>query len=194
MKNNILEKKHSIRKEQFELRKKLYSSANYFFNEPLFTELFNKKNLQNYNIVSSFISINSEIDTTELNDYILRMKKILCLPVIFKKNNHLLFRKFSSKNEMEEGLMKIKEPKKENKILIPNILFIPCLAFDNRGFRLGYGGGYYDRTLARFRNNNNRFVSIGYAFEGQKIPVVPTDKFDMKLDYVITEKMLYTFI
>ena len=55
---------------------------------------------------------------------------------------------------MVEGFMKIKEPKLTNKILIPEILFIPCLAFDDFGYRLGYGGGYYDRYLAKLEKMN----------------------------------------
>ena len=77
---------------------------------------------------------------------------------------------------------------------MPEILFIPCLAFDDFGYRLGYGGGYYDRTLENLKKNNQKFLSIGYAFDGQKVSQVPIDKFDIKLDYVITEKKIYSFV
>ena len=95
---------------------------------------------------------------------------------------------------MVDGFMNIKEPTKNNEILIPNIVFVPCLAFDDCGFRLGYGGGFYDRTFSQFKRNKIKFISIGYAFEGQKVSKVPKDKFDIKLDYVITEKQIYSFI
>ena len=89
--------------------------------------------------------------------------------------------------------MQIKEPPLKNKILIPEVLFVPCLAFDNFGYRLGYGGGYYDRTLSFLQKNKKKFISIGYAFDDQKVFKLPKDKFDIKLDYVITEKKIYTF-
>ena len=89
--------------------------------------------------------------------------------------------------------MNIKEPPKLNEILYPELIFVPCLAFDNNGFRLGYGGGYYDKTLSQYKKNNINFISVGFAFDDQKVNNVPTDKFDIKLDYVITEKKIYTF-
>ena len=63
------------------------------------------------------------------------------------------------------------------------------LAFDNYGFRLGYGGGYYDKTFSYLKNNKKK-SSVGYAFDNQKVNKVPKDEFDIKLDYVITEKNL----
>ncbi len=194
MKNDIKEIKSIFRKKQYIKRKKLFSNSTNKFNEDLFENFFKKINFKNIKVISSFISINTEIDTTDLNNYILKKNKILCLPVIIKKNNHLLFRKFTNNNEMIEGFMKIKEPSNTNEIVIPNLLFVPCLAYDTNGFRLGYGGGYYDRTFSYLKQNKKKFISVGYAFDGQKVHQVPKDKFDIKLDYVITEKKLYSFL
>ena len=90
--------------------------------------------------------------------------------------------------------MKIKEPDHTNEILVPDLLFVPCLAYDKHGFRLGYGGGYYDRTFTHLKKNKVKFISVGYAFDDQKVTKVPKDKFDIKLDYVITEKKIYSFL
>ena len=95
---------------------------------------------------------------------------------------------------MIDGYMQIKEPSEKNEVLVPELLFVPCLAYDNFGFRLGYGGGYYDRTFTYLKNNKKKFISVGYAFDDQKISQVPKDQFDIKLDYVITEKKLYSFV
>ncbi len=194
MKNNIfLPSKKEIRKKQFVIRKKLFSSSTDTFNQKIFDKFFKKINFENVNIISSFNSINTEINTSELNNFILKNNKILCLPVVSRKDHHLIFRKFTSEEEMVNGFMNIKEPQSSNEVLIPNVLFVPCLAFDIYGFRLGYGGGYYDRTLNHFKKKNYEFISVGYAFEGQKVSQVPKDEFDIKLDYVITEKKIYTF-
>ena len=150
-------------------------------------------NFDQINIISSFISINSEISTEKLNNHILKKNKVLCLPVVLKKNEHLIFRKYTNNFDMINGFMNIKEPSKKNEILIPDLLFVPCLAFDKFGFRLGYGGGFYDRTFSHFIKNKKSFTSIGYAFDEQKVNVVPKDNFDIKLDYVITEKKIYSF-
>ena len=194
MNDNLLDKKKEFRKKQIAIRKKLFSNINKVFDEYLFEELFKKINFETTNIVSSFISINTEISTSELNNYILKKNKILCLPTILKKDHYLVFRNFINNDDLIEGFMKIKEPPINSEIVIPELIFVPCLAFDNFGFRLGYGGGYYDRTFSFLKNNKRKFISVGYAFDGQKVTEVPKDKFDIKLDYVITEKKIYSFV
>ena len=194
MKNNLFDKKKFFRKNQFFLRKKLFSNVLKVFDKSLFEKLATKINFENINVVSSFISINTEIDTKELNNYILKKNKILCLPVISNKNEHLLFREFTNEDDMTDGFMNIREPINTNNILVPELLFVPCLAYDYNGFRLGYGGGYYDRTFSYLKQNKKKYVSVGYAFDDQKVSQVPKDKFDIKLDYVITEKNLYSFL
>ena len=89
--------------------------------------------------------------------------------------------------------MNISEPQNKNKILNPELIFVPCLAFDHNGNRLGYGGGYYDRTFDYFNKINHKFTSVAYAYEEQKLDYIPIDNFDFKVDYVITEKNLYSF-
>ncbi len=194
MNNNILDEKKEFRKNQISLRKKLFSNVTKVFNKYLFEDFFNNIDFKSITVVSSFLSINTEINTNELNNYILKKNKKLCLPVILKKDEHLFFREFTNNQDIVEGFMKIKEPIPTNEILLPELLFVPCLAYDNFGFRLGYGGGYYDRTFSYLKKNKRKFISAGYAFDDQKVPEVPKDQFDIKLDYVITEKKIYNFI
>ena len=194
MKNNTEDKKKDLRKKQLILRKNLSSSITKVFVQELFEKLFEKINFNDLNIISSFNSINTEINTIELNEYIIKNNKILCFPVITNKNDHLVFRKFTNYNDMTEGFMKINEPSKRNPTLFPQLLFVPCLAYDKDGYRLGYGGGYYDKTFAYLKKNNRKFISAGYAFDDQVVLNVPKDKFDIKLDYVITEKDIYSFL
>ena len=139
MQNKLKDKKKEFRKKQYILRKNLFSTTTNIFNEHLFEIFFEKINLQNINVVSSFYSINTEISTIELNNYIIKKNKILCLPVILNKNSHLVFRKFTNDMKMITGYMNIKEPPNTSEIHVPELLFIPCLAFDKFGYRLGYG-------------------------------------------------------
>ena len=74
-----------------------------------------------------------------------------------------------------------------NKIQYPDIIFVPLVAFDKDFNRIGYGGGFYDRYMAKFNKRKN-FVTIGLAYSFQKVKKIPIDKYDMKLDYIITEK------
>ncbi len=191
--NNIKGEKLIIRKKQKIIRDKIFNNNPSHFTLSLFNTLFEKINFQEINIVSSFISINSEINTEELNNLIFIKNKILCLPVIEKKNSHLIFKQFKSEEKFVKGHMNISEPQNKNKVLNPELIFVPCLAFDHGGNRLGYGGGYYDRTFAYLNKINHRFISVAYAYEEQKLDYIPIDKFDFKVDYVITEKNLYSF-
>ena len=193
MKISLIETKKKLRNKQYEIRRKLFSNSIKIFNELLFEKLFKTDIFLESKVISSFLSIKTEIDTTELNSYILNKNKLLCFPTVIEENSHLIFRKFSNNDDLVDGYMKIKEPSSNNEILIPDILFVPCLAFDNLGYRLGYGGGFYDRTFFNLKKNKQKFTSVGYAFEGQKISYVPKDQFDIKLDYVMTEKNIYKF-
>ena len=81
------------------------------------------------------------------------------------------------------------EPQKKN-IVFPDILFVPMVAFDCNLLRLGYGGGYYDRYIEKI-NKKKSFLSVGLAFDSQKMKKIPFDKFDKSLDIIITEKKIY---
>jgi len=192
--NKIILLKKKQRKEFIKLRKMLREKNDYKFNSNIIDQLFKNKKLDSVKVISSFFSIKSEIPTTDLNEYLIRKNIILVLPVVDTNNKILSFRQFKKNQNLIEGNYKIFEPPKINKELTPDLLFVPCLAFDRKGYRLGYGGGYYDRTFAYFKKINHQFTSIGFAYDDQKVDNVARDKFDYKLNYVLTEKELYTFI
>ena len=79
-------------------------------------------------------------------------------------------------------------------IVTPEVLLVPLIAFDLKGNRLGYGGGYYDRTIEQLRAKNIELVVIGIGYDNQKLASVPTDSYDQSLDIVVTEKKTYRFI
>jgi 5-formyltetrahydrofolate cyclo-ligase len=109
----------------------------------------------------------------------------LSLPVI-KKNNEMDFYKWSPKNLLKLNKFGIPEPE-ESKKVFPDVIFVPIVAFDNRLYRIGYGGGYYDRYIQKLSNKKKLF-KIGIAHSCQKINKVPINKYDKKLDIIITEK------
>ena len=148
-------------------------------------------NFDNYKIIASYISIKSEISTHFLNEFILYNNKTLCLPVIEKNSETLIFRKYDSVTKLISGKFGILEPSEINKETLPEIILTPCLAFDKKGFRLGYGGGYYDKTFIYLRNKKHKFISIAVAFEDQRVDEVAHNSFDQKINYILTEKELY---
>ena len=190
----ILSLKKDLRKVFAQKREKKKKKSKLEFNLEKFNKLLKYINFDEISYVASFISIRSEISTSQLNDRIKDLKKTLLLPVIEKGAKELIFKKYHSNKLLKLGKFNIPEPTKENESISPQLLFVPCLGFDLNGYRIGYGGGFYDKTFAKYKKLNHKFYSIGYAFDDQKQSQIPKEEFDYKLDFVLTEKQLYTFI
>ena len=113
------------------------------------------------------------------------------VPVILEKAAPLRFREWSPGCPMIEGAFKALIPE-EGTWVEPEVLIVPMLAWDRRGYRLGYGGGFYDRTLEGLRARG-KVLAVGFAFAAQEVDEVPTDQFDQRLDAVVTEKGVTVF-
>ncbi|MDZ4089199.1 MAG: 5-formyltetrahydrofolate cyclo-ligase [Tabrizicola sp.] len=113
------------------------------------------------------------------------------VPVILEKAAPLRFREWSPGCPMIEGAFKALIPE-EGAWVEPEVLIVPMLAFDARGYRLGYGGGFYDRTLEGLRARRP-VLAVGFAFAAQQVAEVPVDAFDQRLDAVVTEKGVTVF-
>ena len=148
-------------------------------------------NFTNYKIIASFISFNSEISTQFLNEFLLNHGKILCLPIIKNNSETLNFIEYNLTTKLVSGKFGIMQPSDLSKELLPEIILTPCLAFDENGFRLGYGGGYYDKTFSYLKKIKHKFISIAVAFDDQKIDELVHDKYDQRINYILTEKKLY---
>jgi 5-formyltetrahydrofolate cyclo-ligase len=109
----------------------------------------------------------------------------LALPVMQGKGKPLVFRAWSPGDAMDSGVWGIAEPRADKAALEPDILIVPLLAFDRRGWRLGYGGGFYDRTLKGLRARR-AVVAIGLAHDQQEVDAVPHLDYDQRLDWVLT--------
>ena len=176
--------KSKIRKKILYIRKKKNNKNIKFSFSKIFKEI--KKKISSKKIVGGYYPVNFEIDILEILDNL--EKKIgiqLSLPVI-KKNNEMDFYSWSTKNLLKLNKYGIPEPDKIKKVF-PDIIFVPVVAFDNRLYRIGYGGGYYDRYISKI-SYKKKILKIGIAHSCQKINKVPTNKYDKKLDIIITEK------
>lgn len=136
-------------------------------------------------IVSGFLAIGEEIDPTPLMLRLLGEGYRLCLPVMEGKGKPLVFRAWKPGDVLAETMWGIREPLPEAETLDPDIVLGPLLAFDTEGYRLGYGGGFYDRTFARLRALKP-IVSIGIAYDEQKVDAVPHADYDERLDWILT--------
>lgn len=109
----------------------------------------------------------------------------LCLPVVVAPEAPLAFRLWTPGAPMQKGDFGIEIPADPREIR-PEVIVVPMLAFDRRGYRLGYGGGFYDRTLQALRATGP-VVAIGFAYGAQELPHLPTEPTDQKLDLIVTE-------
>jgi 5-formyltetrahydrofolate cyclo-ligase len=138
-------------------------------------------------VISGFSPIGSEIDPFPLLAHLRQKGHETALPIVVANGEPLVFRCWAPGDDMTSGPYGVQEPLPSAREFIPDILLVPLLAFDRRGYRLGYGGGFYDRTLERLRANG-RPVAVGIAFAGQEVDAVPVAAYDQPLDWVVTER------
>lgn len=136
--------------------------------------------------VSTFATFGDELDTAPLTAALLRQGCRLALPVVGGRGRPLTFRRWRPGDPMGTGPFGIRQPLDTAPEEAPGLLLVPLLAFDRRGFRVGYGGGFYDRTLAAARAER-RIVAIGLGFACQEVARVPTDRYDQPVDMILTE-------
>lgn len=134
--------------------------------------------------VSAYLAIRTEIDPAPVFAPLVAAGFSLCLPVPFK-NAALQFRPWSPGDSLVPGGFGTQIPEDPSEV-VPDTLIVPMLAFDARGYRLGYGGGHYDRTLEGLRRTGT-VTALGFAYAAQKVHQVPTEPTDQPLDAVVTE-------
>jgi 5-formyltetrahydrofolate cyclo-ligase len=141
--------------------------------------------LANRYVVSAFSSMPDELDTRPIMLRFAADGHRLALPVMQGKGQPLLFRAWSPGDAMNEGIWGIREPRADKALLAPDVFLVPLLAFDRQGWRLGYGGGFYDRTLRQARRTRP-VVAVGFALDEQEVDAVPHLDYDERLDWVLT--------
>jgi len=147
----------------------------------------NAISLQGIAAVSGFLPIGSEIDTRPLLRNVLEQGVDICLPAVIARDHPLEFRQWRDGDPLIDEDFGTKAPAATAKVMEPDILIVPLLAFDRAGYRLGYGGGFYDRSLEKLRLTKN-VLAVGVAFAGQEAASVPRDENDQPLDWIVTER------
>lgn len=152
---------------------------------------------QKSNTIAFYLSIKNEVDPTPLLQNALQQSKKCYLPIIDQKENHLIFVKYNNGDELITNKFGILEPVFSNdniqNIVLANeldLVIAPLVAFDNSNNRLGMGCGFYDRTFA-FKQNapkNTKPFLLGIGYEIQRIENIKPNKFDIKMDLIITEE------
>jgi 5-formyltetrahydrofolate cyclo-ligase len=136
--------------------------------------------------VSGFCSFGNEIDVVPLMVRLAGKGWRIALPVVIGRGRPLVFRAWAPGEPTVAGVWSIPVPLESAPEIEPDVLIVPMLAFDAAGYRLGYGGGFYDRTLSRLRAIKP-VVAVGVAFAGQEVAHVPHGDHDEPLDWILTE-------
>lgn len=130
--------------------------------------------------VAAYWPMKGELDIRPLLLALEAQGKDCALPVVIEKDVPLVFRRWKAGEELIAGKYGTQHPK-EGGLMVPDLLLVPLLAFDDKGGRLGFGGGYYDRTLCQMTA-----VRVGMAFDEQQVDCVPMDGYDQKMDWIVT--------
>ena len=182
-----LREKEALREFLINRRSELGPSIDFQSNilnniKPLIEEIENE-------YIGTYISFRDELDTKKLNQYLLERKLNLALPAIDFQTKEINFFMYNKNTGLIENKFSILEPKNKDKVIFPKIILIPLLGYSKSGFRLGYGGGYYDKYLSK--NSIGEVKKIGIAYSFQEVKEIPIEDHDERLDWILTEKHLY---
>lgn len=143
--------------------------------------------------VSGFWPIKDEIDVEPMMRDLHGQGCVLALPVVQGRGQRLLFRVWRPGDALEAGVFGTLQPSADREIVEPDALLVPLLACDREGWRLGYGGGFYDRTIEALRRKKE-IVAIGVGFDGQVVDEVPHGPDDQRLDWLLTDRRASAFV
>ncbi|MBQ4110135.1 MAG: 5-formyltetrahydrofolate cyclo-ligase [Clostridia bacterium] len=172
--------KNELRKKYREIRKNSDKSAD----EIIFNKVISCDEVKNAENIFCYISVNDEVDTQKIIKYLFKAGKTVTVPLCVEKGKMIAV-KINSFDDLKEGMYGIPEPKSHTEFEKTklDLIIVPALAFDKEGYRLGYGGGYYDRFMADLTA-----FKLGICRSELYVEALPRDEFDIKADKVITER------
>lgn len=181
--------KQVLRAKALEQRRKVDPSTEAAFAEHLAGEGLAIARRLRPKVVSAYYPLPGEPSTLALLERLAAARFTTALPVTGKRGTPLVFRLWKPGEPTVRGKMAIEEPLATAPETDPDLLFVPLAAFDRTGHRLGYGAGFYDRTLAALRAKKPVWAA-GVAYSMQEVPQLPFEAHDERLDYVLTEREL----
>lgn len=137
--------------------------------------------------LGAYWPLSDEVDCRGILDKAVEDGIDVALPRVVGRDQALTFRQWRPGDRLEPGAHGTQHPSEAAAVVRPRIFLVPLLAFDRRGYRLGYGGGYFDRTLNAARRER-AIVAVGLAFSVQEVAMLPVEAHDQRMDWVMTEK------
>ena len=185
--------KKDFRKQVIESRKNKDSEFISINSQIITEKLLSMNCIQQASTIMLYLDFNNEVKTDQLITKLISLRKTVTSPVTIKAERKLIpYEIINLKEGINLGAYGIREPNKNisNEIDVKNIdvLIVPAVAYDKNCYRLGYGGGYYDRFIERLRDDA---ITIGIAFDLQLFDSIPKEEHDAQLNYIITESSTY---
>ena len=143
--------------------------------------------------VAGYWPMGSELDVRPLLELLHGTGTVCALPVVLGRGERLVFRRWLPGLQLEGGSLGTRHPGAVEDEVIPAVILTPLLAFDDEGFRLGQGGGYYDRTIEALRRVGT-VLAVGIAYAAQRVDRVPRSVHDQRLDWMVTEEGAVRFV
>ena len=183
-----MQQKNLVRKKYYLLRKKKYYEISKDFFTP-FIDLIKLKFKKKKFKLALYYPASFEINVLRLLDFNYISNQNILLPII-EENNSMNFFPWKRNEALQVNKFGMLEPIK-SKLIVPEVMLVPLLVFDNDKYRLGYGKGFYDRYLNKYLRKFKNILTIGVAFSFQKYHKLPINNMDVKLNYILTEKGVY---
>ena len=178
--------KSFLRNRSLLLRKKKYLTIKKF-NYNLIFRLIKKHFNQKRIIIGGYYPSNYEVNILNFLEKAVKRNFTITLPIIESSNN-MCFKSWVFKEPLYVNKFGMLEPRNLKKKIIPDLIMVPLVAFDNCLNRIGYGKGYYDRSLRKISKMKKNAIFLGIAYSFQKCKKIPVNNHDVKLDYIFTEK------
>lgn len=173
--------KNTLRIHQKKLRKTVLAQADTVLFSTLYDNIISVlRTIPPTYTVAGYFPMQDEID---IRPVLQNITNPTALPCTIAQGEPLIFRTWTQEDDMEHDIYHIPCPRDTTPQVVPECLLVPLLAFDSRGYRLGYGGGFYDRTIAHDRPK----ITLGIGLECLYVDTVPTDTYDQACTHIITE-------
>jgi len=189
----LIDDKRTLRSAMLAWRQGLGEDERRTASDGLLASLRRERPIEAPAIVSGFWPVKDEIDVRPLMIELHNQGCQLALPVVQGRGQPLLFRAWRPGDPLEAGVFGTLQPSARGETIEPVALLVPLRACDSEGWRLGYGGGFYDRTLALLRARKH-VTAVGVGFDEQFVPEVPHGPDDQRLDWLLTDKRACAFV
>lgn len=157
------------------------------FNAHITKQFISSQGFMPHTNISAYMPLKGEVSCTSIIQTLTTQGHVICLPVVISRDMPLIFRHYRPGDQLMRGMLGPFEPKPHSREVIPDVLIIPMLGYTREGYRLGYGTGFYDRTLENLRLRKP-IKTIGLAYSLQETSDLPIEPHDVKMDIIITEK------